>query len=214
MSVLQTTGNNCLLTKEPVLALVRRICGGSIRLDPCTHPTNPTGAEAFCALEDGGDGLAGPWPNATFWNPPFGQKLPGKGPSQVYAWAEHARRQVHGIKSFSVGLMPCDTGRQSSRSWHKSVLCDEMLGYFVFNERTKFDILVDGVREDYAAHLKELGGKKKGGPTYTCALYLYGDIFAPRARKALAAMRDLDGGGSGTFMPGKAVADWSLCGLS
>lgn len=45
--------------------------GGSIGLDPCTEPDNPTRAERFYALPT--DGLAQPWDAPTIYcNPPYG----------------------------------------------------------------------------------------------------------------------------------------------
>jgi hypothetical protein len=46
--------------------------GGSIGLDPCTEPDNPTGALKFYAPPV--DGLARPWDAETiFCNPPYGE---------------------------------------------------------------------------------------------------------------------------------------------
>lgn len=60
------------LTPAYVLDPVRAAMGGTIGLDPCTEPDNPTRARAFHALPD--DGLAHSWiGRGPVWvNPPFG----------------------------------------------------------------------------------------------------------------------------------------------
>lgn len=64
---------NTQLTPEYVLGPVRNDLGG-IGLDPCTEPTNPTGADRYFTIDD--DGLEHPWigPNwfpSVFVNPPY-----------------------------------------------------------------------------------------------------------------------------------------------
>lgn len=58
------------LTPEYVLEPVRATLGGVIELDPCTLPSNPTGAERFYAPPE--DGAELPWSASTiFVNPPY-----------------------------------------------------------------------------------------------------------------------------------------------
>lgn len=60
------------LTPPYVLEPVRAALGGSIGLDPCTEPDNPTGAARFYTVDD--DGLAQVWWEPTiFVNPPYGE---------------------------------------------------------------------------------------------------------------------------------------------
>lgn len=61
-----------MLTPEYVLALVRKLFGGRIDLDPCTEPNNPTGARLFYSLPE--DGRVLPWDaRNVFCNPPYGE---------------------------------------------------------------------------------------------------------------------------------------------
>src|SRR5690625_4107952 len=60
------------LTPPYVLEPVRAALGGTIDLDPCTEPDNPTRAERFYTVDD--DGLALPWDADTIYvNPPYGK---------------------------------------------------------------------------------------------------------------------------------------------
>lgn len=65
------------LTPSYVLDLVRSDLGGTIGLDPCTLPTNPTGAASFYTAEQ--DGLQRAWSRlesgrpSIFVNPPYGK---------------------------------------------------------------------------------------------------------------------------------------------
>lgn len=64
------------LTPAHVLAHVIQDLGGSIGLDPCTFPDNPTGADNWYDIE--ADGLKMPWHIITwdpsvFCNPPYGK---------------------------------------------------------------------------------------------------------------------------------------------
>ena len=161
--LLQTTGNNDLLTPEPLLAIVRAIVGDPIPLDVCAPPWNPTDAAFRLALPTH-DGLAEPWMAAGwFCNPPFGAARKGA-PSQCYAWAAKAREEAR-LGRWGVMLLPCDTGRQSTRAWHEHVLCDEMALYCVLSGRTRFDRAVGRERV--------VGGAGRA-PTYSTGLYLYG----------------------------------------
>lgn len=170
---LQRTGDNCLLTPEWVLEIVRKIVGDPIPLDPCTASWNPTKAKRLACLETAGpavgvsyhiDGINTPWYPGTFWNPPFGALKRGQ-PSQCYAWAAKAREEAR-RGNWSVGLLPCDTGRQSSMAWHEHVLCPELALYCVLRGRVAFD------RDGGGYRIVKGGGK---APTYSTGLYLYCD---------------------------------------
>jgi phage N-6-adenine-methyltransferase len=66
--------SNTWFTPEWLLERIRPLLGGSIDLDPCTVPENPTGAERFYTRHD--DGILQPWDaKAIFCNPPFGPTL-------------------------------------------------------------------------------------------------------------------------------------------
>ena len=58
------------LTPQRLVGLIRADLGGTIALDPCTEPDNPTGAGVFYALPT--DGAIEPWLDGTFVNPPYG----------------------------------------------------------------------------------------------------------------------------------------------
>jgi hypothetical protein len=60
-----------MLTPAYILEPVRRLLG-SIELDPCTEPDNPTGATRFYSPPE--DGCALPWNTRSIWcNPPYGE---------------------------------------------------------------------------------------------------------------------------------------------
>lgn len=62
--------NQVQLTPPYALEPIRAALGGTIELDPCTEPDNPTRAERFYALPV--DGAEEPWDAATiFVNPPY-----------------------------------------------------------------------------------------------------------------------------------------------
>lgn len=64
--------DNVFLTPGYLIEAIRAAFGGSIGLDPCTEPDNPTGAERFYALPT--NGLAEPWDAPSIWcNPPYGE---------------------------------------------------------------------------------------------------------------------------------------------
>lgn len=59
------------LTPGYLLEPIRYDLGGTIDLDPCTFPDNPTGASEFFTVDD--DGLARDWDMAVYCNPPYGK---------------------------------------------------------------------------------------------------------------------------------------------
>lgn len=64
------------LTPAHVLDAVRASFGGTIGLDPCTQPNNPTAAAVYWTLAD--DGLQQDWRghDRIYVNPPFGASFP------------------------------------------------------------------------------------------------------------------------------------------
>lgn len=56
-----------------VIEMARQVMG-SVDLDPCTQPQNPTGATKFFTEED--DGLAQEWSGNVWMNPPYSDPLP------------------------------------------------------------------------------------------------------------------------------------------
>jgi len=67
----ESHARQAMLTPEYVLEPVRKLLG-SIELDPCTEPDNPTKARHFYCLP--ADGCALPWRASTvFCNPPYGE---------------------------------------------------------------------------------------------------------------------------------------------
>lgn len=60
------------LTPGYILDPIRALFGGTIALDPCTEPDNPTGAETFYAPPV--DGAVQPWDaDGIYVNPPYGK---------------------------------------------------------------------------------------------------------------------------------------------
>jgi phage N-6-adenine-methyltransferase len=60
---------NAWLTPTWFVEEIRTAFGGTIDLDPCTEPHNPTGARRFYTAAD--DGLKKPWRARVFLNPPY-----------------------------------------------------------------------------------------------------------------------------------------------
>jgi phage N-6-adenine-methyltransferase len=60
----------------PILSLVKQMFGGQIGLDPCTVPTNPTGAKHYFTMRD--NCLWQSWAGLghVFVNPPFSRPVP------------------------------------------------------------------------------------------------------------------------------------------
>ena len=65
---------NAWLTPAWFVEEIRAAFGGRIDLDPCTEPTNPTGARRFFTAED--DGLRRAWKGRVFVNPPYSPSEP------------------------------------------------------------------------------------------------------------------------------------------
>lgn len=61
------------LTPEYVLEPVRKDLGGSIYLDPCTFPDNPTGAVRFLTVDEDGLDPRRRWWGSVYCNPPYGK---------------------------------------------------------------------------------------------------------------------------------------------
>ena len=116
---------------EPVRVLL-----GSIGLDPCTEPDNPTGAAAIYHLPD--DGAVLPWEAATvFCNPPYGLAR-DRWVDRCIAEGEH--RKI-------VLLIPSHTETKTFQRALKG--CVSVL--FV-NARLRFGVLRENRRQEAASH--------------------------------------------------------------
>ena len=65
---------NAWLTPTWFIEEIRTAFGGRIDLDPCTEPSNPTGARRFFTAKD--DGLRRAWKGRVFVNPPYSPSEP------------------------------------------------------------------------------------------------------------------------------------------
>ena len=124
------------LTPPYVLEPVRQALG-SIELDPCTEPDNPTGAERFYTAET--DGAEQPWDAGTIYvNPPYSK-----------ARERWVRRCIEAGATGSqvILLMPSHT---DTRLFH---LATETASHVVFIKgRVKFGVLRSNRRQEAASH--------------------------------------------------------------
>jgi hypothetical protein len=139
--------NQTQLTPSYALEPIRKALGGSIELDPCTEPDNPTGAKRFYSLPT--DGAEEPWDaESIFCNPPYskarerwvmrcieagvsGSKvallIPAHPDTRIFQLAmlsAHAVTFVKGRLKFGI---PRDNGRQQAASHGSAVItwnCD------------------------------------------------------------------------------------------
>jgi hypothetical protein len=63
-------------TPEPVIRVLRSLWPEGIAFDPCGSPDSIVGAADQAYPEIGRDGLAEPWPERTFFNPPYDNLAP------------------------------------------------------------------------------------------------------------------------------------------
>lgn len=131
------------LTPDYVLEPVRAALGGTIGLDPCTEPDNPTGATRFYTAAD--DGLARAWEADTIYiNPPYGE-----------ARAEWMRRAAEAAASGSrvIVLVPAHT---DTRVFHQA-MATASAAVFI-RGRVKFGVLRENRRQMAASHPSALLG--------------------------------------------------------
>lgn len=131
------------LTPAYVLEPVRAALGGTIGLDPCTEPDNPTGAEVFHTVED--DGLSKVWWESSIYvNPPYGEAR-----GDWVTLAQGAARRGSKV----VMLIPAHTDTRIFQSAMSSATA------LVFIKgRVKFGVLRENRRQEAASHPSALIG--------------------------------------------------------
>ena len=132
------------LTPPYVLEPVREAFGGTIDLDPCTEPDNPTGATRFLTAVD--DGLTLPWgrSGSIYVNPPYG-KAREPWVERCIAAADSGCRVVL--------LMPAHT---DTRIWHRAM--ETAAAVCFIKGRVKFGVLRKNRRQEAASHPSALIG--------------------------------------------------------
>lgn len=131
------------LTPPYVLEPVRAALGGSIELDPCTEPDNPTGAENFYTVDD--DGLSVPWWESSIYiNPPYGE---ARG-----AWVKAAQIAAErGAKV--IMLIPAHTDTRIFQAAMRTAT-----SMVLIKGRVKFGVLRENRRQEAASHPSALIG--------------------------------------------------------
>ena len=125
-------------TPPHVVEAVRKYFGGTIPLDPCTEPDNPTEAAKFFTKED--DGLVEEWLDSCFVNPPYGKEL--RQWVQKIAFEAATGTEILFLCSIS--------SRFETAYWHQSILTRHQNAEVIFNKRVQFYRPVeveDGPRE-------------------------------------------------------------------
>lgn len=121
-----TCANTEWFTPPHVLDAVRSYFGGEIALDPATTAANHTKAKAFFTVKE--NGLARPFVNGTFVNPPYGTAMP--------AWCakigEEAARGVEIIALLTVSR------RTEQEYWQRAVLNDHLRAICFVRGRLQF----------------------------------------------------------------------------
>jgi len=131
------------LTPGYVLEPVRAALGGTIELDPCTEPENPTGASTFYTVDD--DGLSKVWWESSIYiNPPYGEAR-GEWVTQAIAAARRGSRVVM--------LIPAHT---DTRIFQKAL--NTATAVVFIKGRVKFGIVRDNGRQQAASHPSALIG--------------------------------------------------------
>lgn len=125
-----------MLTPEYILESVRRVLGGTIGLDPCTEPDNPTGANVFYTPPQ--DGCSLPWDAASvFCNPPYGE-----------ARARWVRRCIEsGMDRPTVLLIPAHTETRIAQD--ALLACDSVV---FIRARLMFRAVRQNGRHEAASH--------------------------------------------------------------
>lgn len=131
------------LTPPYILEPVREVLGGTIELDPCTEPDNPTGAEWFYSPPE--DGATLPWNASTiFVNPPYG-KARERWVSRCVLAGETGSRVVL--------LIPAHT---DTRAFQLALATSDSA--FLIRGRVKFGVLRPNRRQVAASHPSALIG--------------------------------------------------------
>ncbi|WP_425842251.1 DNA N-6-adenine-methyltransferase [Microbacterium sp. PA5] len=132
------------LTPAYVLEPVRAALGGTITLDPCTEPDNPTGATRFYTAED--DGLAQPWgwADSIYVNPPYGEARD--------AWVKYAA-SLGASGTRVIVLMPAHT---DTRVFQEALSAATSM--VLIKGRVKFGVLRENRRQEAASHPSALIG--------------------------------------------------------
>ncbi len=125
-----------MLTPAYVLEPARCALGGSIDLDPCTDPDNPTRALRYFTLPD--DGAAMPWDARSIWcNPPYGE-----------ARVRWVRRCIESGKWCPVLLLiPSSTETRIAQE-ALAACC----GVLFIKARLRFGVLRENRRQEAASH--------------------------------------------------------------
>lgn len=132
------------LTPPYVLEPVRAALGGTIDLDPCTEPDNPTGARDFITIKD--DGLAQRWGGVgtIFVNPPYSKARE--------PWVQKCV-SAGGRGQRVILLMPAHT---DTRIWHEAMRTASAVCFI--KGRVKFGVLRANRRQEAASHPSALIG--------------------------------------------------------
>ena len=142
-----THPNQRQLTPPYVLEPVRLALGGTIALDPCTEPDNPTGALRFFTAED--DGAAEPWVGETIYvNPPYSKARE--------RWVERCI-EAAGSGSKVVLLIPAAT---DTRIFQRAM--ETATAVTFIKGRVKFGVLRENRRQEAASHPSALLGWNVG----------------------------------------------------
>jgi len=154
--------NQTQLTPPYALEPIRWALGGSIELDPCTEPDNPTEAERFYSLPV--DGAVEPWDAASiFCNPPYSKArerwvlrcieaadagsrvallIPAHPDTRIFQKAMQSADAVTFVQGRLKFGIPRDNGRQQAASHGSAIItwgCDtsqlEPLGMTVYRRQ-------------------------------------------------------------------------------
>lgn len=135
------------LTPAYVLEPVRAALGGTIDLDPCTEPDNPTGAEMLWTVDDDGlrfDWFDAEWRPSVFVNPPYSKARE--------PWVQKCI-SAGALGQKVVLLIPAHT---DTRIWHKAMETASAVCFI--KGRVKFGVLRANRRQEAASHPSALIG--------------------------------------------------------
>ena len=135
------------LTPPYVLEPVRAALGGTIALDPCTEPDNPTNALTFYTAQ--GDGAVEPWDASTIYvNPPYSKARE--------RWVERCI-EAAGAGAKVVLLIPAAT---DTRIFQRALNTASSVVFI--KGRVKFGVLRENRRQEAASHPSALLGWNVG----------------------------------------------------